>query len=122
MKETIPDVLYRLTYPARMRFDERGYLEPHNGETWIGRILFRGRVPMVTEDDWEVIACYFAINESVFLKLTIASNSVEGLKSGRHVYLSGAEFFGRIPREAITRVEWCGWDDGRPVVIQDFSL
>src|SRR3989344_7087940 len=108
MNESVPEHLYRITYPDMFDFGETGYLRPHREEKWLGSLLFRGRVPMVTEQDWEFVARYFAINADVFLRLTIESNGVESMAMGEHAYLSGLEFFGKVPRSAVVRVELCG--------------
>ncbi len=121
MKESAPEYLYRVTYSDKLQFDENGYLLPHREENFLSILIFHGMIPMVTVQDLEFIARYFAINIHDFLKLTISSEHVEGLETGRHSYLKGLEYFGKVHRSAIVCVEQCNWEGGRFIIRQDQS-
>jgi hypothetical protein len=112
----VPELLYRITYPDKLLFSHQGYLLPHGKENLIRGLLFKGKIPMVTEQDWEYVARYFAINLNSFLRLTILSGLVEDLRAGRHSYLSGLEYFGRVSQMAITDVRLYGWEGNKPIL------
>lgn len=112
MNALAPELLYRLTYSDKFRFDESGYLLPHDPENWLRKLAYKGRVPMVTENDWSFVAKFFASNRADFLKLTIASDQTELLTAGKHGYLVGPEFFAKVTKNAIAKVEQCQWENG----------
>lgn len=117
VKTLTPEFLYRLTYPDKFRFDESGYLLPHGPEGFLEKLLYGGQVPMVTENDWNVIVKHFGSRETDFLKLTIASGQTELLTAGKHAYLAEPEFFAKVPKKAILKVERCKLFMGVPLTL-----